>query len=213
MDDLQGKGNMFDGKARNLLDPMLLSVARQLTYWRITPNQITVLALCIGVVAAGAIGAGYFLTGLFFLLLSRFFDGLDGSLAKVSGRVTDFGGFLDIVLDFAFYGIIPLGFILADMEQNALAGSALIFSFYVNGASFLAFSVMAEKRKLSSNARGTKSIYFTTGLAEATETIAVFGAACVFPQWFPLLAWAFAAVCLYTALARILQAQDLIKDR
>ena len=36
-------------------------------------------------------------------------------------RKTDFGGFLDIVLDFAFYGAIPLGFIFADPAANALA--------------------------------------------------------------------------------------------
>ena len=84
----------------------------------------------------------------------------------------------------------------------------LIFSFYVNGASFLAYSTLAEKRKLSSTMHAAaKSIYFTTGLAEATETLAVFVLACLFPAWFPVLAWIFAAICFYTTLARIVQAR------
>jgi len=164
---------MLDGFARKQIDPLLMAIAGRLTGTGITPNQITVAGFVIGVAAAGAIAAGWFLTGLVLLLVSRLADGLDGSLAKLT-KTSDFGGFLDIVLDFGFYGIIPLGFIFADPGHNALAGATLIFSFYVNGASFLAFATLAEKHKLEGNARGTKSIFFTTGLAEATETLAVF---------------------------------------
>ena len=59
---------------------------------------------------------------------------------------------------------------------------------------------------MQTQARGEKSLFFTTGLAEATETIAVFLLACLAPHWFPALAWGFAAVCVYTASARIVQA-------
>lgn len=198
---------MLDGIARKQIDPLLMAIASRLVNTGITPNQITVAGFFIGVGAASAIAAGWFVIGLVLLLASRLADGLDGSLAKLT-KTSDFGGFLDIVLDFAFYGIIPLGFIIADPGQNALAGATLIFSFYVNGASFLAFATLAEKRKLTGNARGTKSIFFTTGLAEATETLAVFVLACLFPAWFSTLAWVFAAVCFYTALVRILQARE-----
>jgi phosphatidylglycerophosphate synthase len=145
------------------------------------------------------------LPGLVLILLSRLGDSLDGAVAKVNGR-TDFGGYLDIVLDFVFYGAVPLGFVVADPAANALAGAALIFSFYVNGASFLAYAIMAEKRKMKTVARGEKSLFFTTGLAEATETIGVFAALCLFPGWFPEIAYAFAALCVYTAISRIVLA-------
>ena len=58
----------------------------------------------------------------------------------------------------------------------------------------------------TANQRGAKSLYFTTGLAEATETLAVFAACCLFPGWFAVLAWAFTAICLYTAASRIVLA-------
>jgi hypothetical protein len=87
-----------------------------------------------------------------------------------------------------------------------VAGAVLLFSFYVNGASFLAYAAIAEKRKLTTAVRGPKSLFFTTGLAEATETIAVFCAFCLLPQWFPGIAYAFAALTLYTALSRIVLA-------
>lgn len=139
------------------------------------------------------------------MLSSRLCDGLDGAVARASVK-TDRGGFLDIVLDFAFYGAIPLAFAIAEPEKNALAAAVLLFAFYANGASFLGYAVMAEKRKLVSEARGSKSLYFTTGLAEATETIIVFVLFCLFPSAFPLIAYVFAAMTLVTTGARIVLA-------
>ncbi len=196
---------MLDGWARRKLDPMLDAVAGRLADAGVSANAITVGACIVGLAAAAAIAAGLYLSGLALLLVSRLGDGLDGAVAKRRGK-TDLGGYLDIVLDFVFYGAVPLGFALADPAANALAAAVLLFSFYVNGSSFLAYAVMAEKRKMTTEARGPKSLFFTTGLAEATETILVFALCCLFPSWFAWLAWVFAAVTLYTALSRIVLA-------
>lgn len=196
---------MLDRRARGLLDPALNAVAARLARAGIGADQVTLAAFALGMAAAAAIALGQPLAGLALLLASRLGDGLDGAVARIGGA-TDRGGFLDIVLDFAFYGAIPLAFAFADPAANALAAAALVFSFYVNGASFLAYAVMAEKRGIAQRARGEKSLLFTTGLAEATETIAVFAAFCLFPGWFAPVAWAFAAVCLWTALSRIVLA-------
>ncbi len=195
---------MLDGKARQLLDPILNTIAKRIIKCGISANAITLIAFVIGLLAAYAIANQYLLIGLILLLVSRLGDGLDGAVARET-RKTDFGGYLDIVLDFTFYGAIPFAFIVMNPAQNSIAGAALILSFYINGSSFLAYAIMAEKYGMTSDARGPKSLYFVTGLAEATETIAVFVAFCIFPDWFPLIAWGFAAICLITAFARILQ--------
>jgi len=201
---------MLDGSARKLIDPYLMQLASALKTIGLSPNQVTIIGFGIGVVAALMIAMQWFVLGLIFLLISRLADGLDGALAKLTTS-SDFGGYLDIVLDFAFYGVIPLAFIVADPSSNALAGAVLIFSFYVNGASFLAYSSLAAKRGLDDEARGKKSIYFTTGLAEATETLAVFVFVCLFPAWFSVAAWIFSIICFYTAFSRILQASVVFK--
>jgi phosphatidylglycerophosphate synthase len=202
---------MLDGWARRQIDPALDRTARLLARAGATPNAITIAACLIGLAAAASIAAGYVLLGLALLLVSRLGDGLDGAVAKITGS-TDFGGFLDIVLDFVFYGAIPLGFVLLDPQTNAIAGAVLIFSFYVNGASFLAYAVMAEKRGETSDARGPKSLFFTTGLAEATETILFFTVFCLFPAWFAVLAYVFAALTFYTALSRIVLASKAFPE-
>ena len=143
------------------------------------------------------------------ILASRIGDGLDGAVAKIAGK-TDLGGYLDIVLDFVFYGAIPLGFVLADPAANATAGAVLLLSFYVNGASFLAYAAIAEKRKLATTVRGPKSLFFTTGLAEATETIVVFWPSACCRSGLPAIAYAFAAAdLLHRAVADRAGGQDL----
>jgi phosphatidylglycerophosphate synthase len=202
---------MLDGWARRQIDPALDRMAHLLVRAGATPNAITIASCLVGLAAAASIAAGYLIVGLVLILVSRLGDGLDGAVARITGS-TDFGGFLDIVLDFFFYGAVPLGFILLDPAANAIAGAVLIFSFYVNGASFLAYAVVAEKHGHVSTARGVKSLFFTTGLAEATETLAFFVAFCLFPAWFAALAYVFAALTFYTALSRIVLASTAFRQ-
>ena len=201
---------MLDGMLKRRLDPLLAGLASGLHRSGIRPNTITSIGLGLGLAAALAIALGHFSIGLTLILVSRLCDGLDGALARLR-QPTDLGGYLDIVFDYIFYGAIPLGFALADPAANALPAAVLLMSFYANGASFLGFAIIAAKRGLSTDARGPKSLYFTTGLAEASETLLVFALACVFPAWFAALAYGFAALCVVTTASRIALAVRLFR--
>lgn len=196
---------MLDARIRRAIDPVLERIAGTLVGGGISANTVTWAGFAIGVAAAGSIALTYYWTGLVLLLVSRLCDGLDGAIARASQK-TDLGGFLDIVLDFAFYGAIPLAFILANPADNALAGSFLLLTFYINGASFLTFALMAEKQGIDEEARGSKSLLYTTGLAEASETIMVFALWCVFPAWFSTIAYFFAGLVALTTIARFVLA-------
>lgn len=198
---------MLDATIKRRIDPTLTVMGRWLAERGATPNGVTISAFLAGMIAAAAIANGYYMTGLVLLLLSRLGDGLDGWVARASGRQSDFGGFLDITLDFAFYGAIPLAFVLADPATNGVAGAFLLLTFYINGASFLSYAWIAEKRGVEAAARGQKSLLYTTGLAEATETITVFVLMCLWPDGFVIMSWLFGVVCLYTGLSRIMLAR------
>ncbi len=201
---------MLDGVARRTIDPVLDDLGRRIAATGLSANGVTMLACLVGLLAAVSIAFGWLWLGLALILLSRLGDGLDGAVARHTAP-TDLGGLLDIVLDFVFYGAIPLAFIVLDPAANGLAGAVLLFAFYVNGASFLAFSLVAEKKRLTTTARGQKSIYFTTGLAEATETLIVFAAFCLFPAWFSVIAYVFAAMTAWTTLSRLVLAVRLFR--
>jgi len=200
---------LLDGWARRQLDPAVDRLASALAGAGVSANAITFAAFATGAAAAAAIVSGWFWTAIALILVSRLGDALDGAVAARTAR-TDLGGYLDIVLDFVFYGLIPLAFVIHDPAANGVAGAVLLAAFYANGASFLAYAIIAEKRGLTSEARGQKSIFFTTGLAEATETIAVFIAFCLFPFWFAQIAYVFAAITAWTTLSRIVLAWRMI---
>lgn len=175
--------------------------ARWLAARGVRADQITVFGCILGLFAALAAALEFYGIALLGLALNRFADGLDGAVARLT-TPTDRGAFLDIALDFVFYAAFPIGFIFADPAANGLAGAVLVASFVLTGSSFLAFSVIAERRDLKATDFPTKGIYYLGGLAEGAETIAVFAAFCLFPTAFAWIAWVFAAICLITSATR-----------
>ena len=175
--------------------------ARLLSARGVSADAVTLIGFAVGIAAAGLIAAQLYGWGLIAILANRILDGVDGVIARIQGA-TDRGAFIDIALDFFFYAAIPFGFALANPPANALAASALLLSFVGTGSSFLAFAVIAAKRKLSSTAFPQKGLYYLAGLTEGAETIIAFAAMCLWPSHFAALAWAFAGLATITASMR-----------
>ena len=201
---------MLDAHARRLIDPPLNRLGRDLAARGVTADVVTLAGLGLGLFAALLIALGWPAVALIPLLASRIADGLDGAVARATEK-TDFGGYLDISADFLFYGAIPLAFVLADPAGNGAAGAWLLTSFYFNGATFLGFAILAEKRKITTEAQGIKSLYYSNGLLEGTETILFFVLLCLLPGAFPALAWAFGALCFLTGALRLIGARRLFR--
>ncbi len=197
---------MIDAALRRVIDRPLDRAGGFLSRCGVSANAMTVAGFAAGMLALPALAVQAYGAALALILLNRLSDGLDGAIARRRGA-TDFGGYLDIVLDFIFYAAVALGFALADPAANALAACFLIFSFMGTGSSFLAYAVMAAKRDRTSTERGPKSLYYLGGLTEGAETIALFVAICLWPGWFPVLAYGFGALCWLTTATRILAAR------
>ena len=203
---------MLDRFTTRLIRPAVQALARPLLYWGISANSITWVGFALGVLAAACIAAQAWMVGLVLLLCSRLCDALDGAVARGSGGGTAVGGFLDIALDFVFYALMVLAFALADPARNALAAAVLITAFVGTGSSFLAFAALAAQRGLHNPQYPEKSFYFVGGLTEATETLAVLCAMCIWPAYFVPLAFGFAALCAITWLGRITAGVRLLAD-
>ena len=201
---------MLDAKLRPLIDPPLNRAGAVLARLGVTANGLTFTGLALGLGGAAAIALGHIGWGLALILANRLCDGLDGAVARVRGP-SDLGGYFDIVADFAFYVAIPLGFgVMA--AANTLPALVLVASFVLTGVSVLAFAVIAAKRGAETHAHGRKSFFYSTGLAEGAETIAVFIAMCLFPAWFGALAYAYAGLCALTVLQRSALAVSAFRD-
>ncbi|WP_285713423.1 CDP-alcohol phosphatidyltransferase family protein [Erythrobacter oryzae] len=201
---------MLDAKLRPLIDPPLNAVGRALADAGVTANAITFTGLALGLAGAAAIAVGHIGWGLALILANRLLDGLDGAVARARGP-SDLGGYFDIVADFAFYVSVPLAFGFGDPART-LPALVLVASFVLTGVSFLAFAVIAAKRGASTEAHGKKSFFYSTGLAEGTETIAVFIAMCLWPAWFGAIAYAYATLCVLTVFQRSAMAAQGFRD-
>jgi len=194
---------MLDRFTTRLIRPAVQALARPLLRWGVLPNHITWAGFALGVLAAACVASQAWMPGLALLLCSRLCDALDGAVARASESSTALGGFLDIALDFVFYALMVLAFALADPTRNALAAAVLLTAFVGTGSSFLAFAALAAQRGLHNPQHPEKSFYFLGGLTEATETLAVLCAMCIWPTYFAPLAYGFAALCFFTWLGRI----------
>lgn len=137
---------MIDSILRPLKDRLLAPLVRVVSRVA-TPNQLSLLAFGVGLGCAAAILAEspFLASGLW--LLNRIIDGLDGALARWTGKASDAGGYLDIMLDFTIYAALPLAMILASPQLSlAQAGVVLMAAFYLNAASWMYLSALLEKR-------------------------------------------------------------------
>ena len=180
---------MFDARIRPIIDPPLNAAGEWLAVRGITADFVTIAGFVLGMAGALAIYMGDPTFALALIIVSRFADGLDGAVARASTK-TDLGGFLDISLDFIFYGAVPLAF----------------------GTTFLTFSIMMERRKIETTAQGQKSLYYMSGLVEGFETIIALIALCIFPQYFTEISYTYAALCYLSAFGRILLAWQILAD-
>jgi len=192
---------MLDRYLHPLLKPPLQSTARVVSRLGVSADQVTVAGFVIGLLAVPFIILNLYALALLCIVINRIADGIDGELARL-GHPSDAGGFLDITLDFIFYQAVVFAFGLAD-PANTFWALLLMLSFVGTGVSFLAFAVMAEKHQISSVHYPNKSLHYLNGLAEGTETIAVFVAFCLWPEYFPWIAGVFATICFVTTASRI----------
>ena len=120
---------------RNTADPYLLPLARKLR--NVNPNTLTWLAFICAVLA----GLSFYYSKLWLLLVAVLFvflnallDALDGKIAKISGRASKRGDFLDHVLD-RYADVFIIGGIMlsahCDWVIGLLALLGVIFASYM----------------------------------------------------------------------------------
>jgi phosphatidylglycerophosphate synthase len=199
---------MLDTRMRSVLGPALDAAGRRLAAAGVPPAALTIAGWAAGAGACAAAALSAWPAALGLWLANRLLDGLDGPTARAGGRVTEAGGFLDIVADFSVYAGIVVGLAIA-LPEARLACVALLAAYYVSGAAFLALSSLAERRSLRLG--DERSLRFTGGLAEGAETIIVYIAMFLLPSDVTVIAWAFTVAVAVTAVQRIIAGTRLLR--
>ena len=193
---------MRDALLRERKDQLLRPVAAQI-FPAIHPNVVSLVAMVVGLGAAGAVWQGAYGTGLALWLLNRVLDGMDGLIARVHNKQSDFGGYLDLLLDFVVYLTVPIAFVAtAPTVVNFWALAALLSIYVLNTVSWAVLSSLIEKRSAAHSGRLT-SVEMPTGLIEGAETIIFYTLFCLLPGYVAYLFGAMALLVLVTVGQRV----------
>lgn len=152
---------------------------------RIHPNRVTQAAFVAGLACAALAATGNFGGAIALWLINRLLDGLDGTMARVTGRQSDWGAYQDIVLDHIVYAMVPLGVAYHSQQSWVfLACAVLQASYFVNTISWCYLSALLEKRLAGMIQTGEiTSVTMPSALIEGTETVFFFAFILLFPAY------------------------------
>jgi phosphatidylglycerophosphate synthase len=183
---------MKDVVLREYKDRVLQPLAQRF-FASVSPNLISVVALIPGLLSAAAIYQGELVWGVGFWFLNRLLDGLDGVVSRVYGKNSDFGGYLDLLLDYVVYLAIPIAFVAAQPTSAHIWTLVfLLASYQINSLSWTLLSSLLEKRQLACKSRAT-SIAMPAGLIEGAETIVFYTLFYLLPAQ---ISWLFAVMAI-----------------
>lgn len=199
---------MLDEPFRRWLTGAASAPAHWMHRLGISPNAVTVAATLLGLLAAALIWRGLFIAGLALWLLGRLLDGYDGLLARISGRASLFGGFLDISLDMLAYSAMAVAFAVA-MPADAMLWMIVLVGYVMAITTTLALSSLLERA--DRHLGGNRSLQFTPALAEGGETTVTYALIALLPSWSRVTLSVWILVLALTMISRFALAARLLR--
>ena len=114
------------GVRKSLAFYLTQPAVRLLTRTPITPNAITWLGLVVAIGAGVLIATDHLFAAGFVVLVSSFFDIIDGALARSTNRVTRFGAVLDSTLDRVAEASVMLGLLIVYVGEPSTVGTVVV---------------------------------------------------------------------------------------
>jgi len=180
--------------------------AKVLSKTGVTPNTLTVMGFLVSVASGVLIATEYFLVGGLVVLFAGAFDLLDGPVARITGRTTKFGGFLDSALDRLSEAAVLAGILAYYAFNEGTWESLLAFGCFVG-------SVMVSYLRARAEGLGVKC---EVGIFTRVERVVFMSAGLMFGQWFdlaiPIMLGIVTALAFVTVMQRLIHVQRTEKS-
>lgn len=176
---------------------------------KLSPNQWTLISLIPAVLSFYFLTESNFLYAAISFIFAALLDAVDGSVARVTGKVSKFGAYLDTIVDRYVEGLIILGLFFAALPAFYFESSAWLFIYFF-GAIMTTYAKAGAKEK--------EIVYeeeLSGGLLERAERMIILFvgllAAIVHPIFLTYIIVILAVLSNLTALQRILKARKAAK--
>ena len=193
---------MLDTHARKYVNPIIELGAKFLLKLKLTPNNVTILALLLGISTSIFLYFDMQVVAVIVLWISGYLDAVDGAMARRSNSSSSFGTLLDIVSDriVEVSIVLVLGIKFVDLRYNFIVLTACIL---MSMTIFLTVGALSEKK-------GVKSFYYQAGVAERSEGFIFFSLMILFPGYLRIITNIFSILIIVTAIQRFLEAKRLL---
>ena len=197
---------MLDTRARNFIQPAFEMAANLLIKFKFSANQVTILALAIGLVPALLLLLGFpNIMVVSILWLSGFLDAVDGTIARKTKSSSPFGTIMDITFD----RIVEISLIIVlalKYSNNAFVFVILATTIILNMTIFLTVGAASDKVT-------EKTFYYQPGLTERTEGFIMFSLMVLLPNYTDYIALIFAGMIIFTSIQRFNEAYQFHKNQ
>ncbi|MCL5264259.1 MAG: CDP-alcohol phosphatidyltransferase family protein [Chloroflexi bacterium] len=168
----------------------------------ITPNWLTTIGFVLNIAVGVVLALGYIRIGGVLVLVFGTFDMLDGALARISGKASTFGAFLDSTLDRYSEAVVLFGLLFWYGQQGNLTVVLLAYATIVG-------SVMVSYTRARAEGLGLQC---EVGLLARPERIALLGIGLILDQALIVLA-ILALFTNVTALQRVIHVWKLTSGK
>ena len=193
---------MLDTHAIKYVNPIIELGAEFLLKLKLTPNNVTILALLLGVSTSIFLYFDMQIIAVTLLWVSGYLDAVDGAMARRSNSSSSFGTLLDIVSDriVEVSIVLVLGLKFVDVRYNLIVLTVCIL---MSMTIFLTVGALSEKK-------GVKSFYYQAGVAERSEGFIFFSLMILIPSYLGIITNIFSILIIITAIQRFLEAKRLL---
>jgi CDP-diacylglycerol--glycerol-3-phosphate 3-phosphatidyltransferase len=180
---------MIEQRARGHIERYLDPLGRVLVSARFTPMTVTLVGLMLVIGGAVLVGFSQLVLGASIAALGSALDGLDGTVARLAGKASKRGAFVDSVSDRLGETAMWSGLAFAVSDDAVLALLCVLNL----GASLLVSYLRARAESVGADGRG--------GLMGRAERVILFTAGLVF-GFIPVMLWLMAALTWMTVAQR-----------
>lgn len=165
--DREGESRLVSKTAMELFYWVLGPVGALCIRFHVGPNAITFASLGLGLLAGASVGAGHLGVGATLCALSAACDGLDGFVARKTGKASDAGEVLDAAVD----RYVELAFLAGVAVHLRASVPLLVLTMLAVSASFMVSYSTAKAEALhatpprGSMRRAERALYLTGGAA------------------------------------------------
>ncbi len=196
---------MLDTYGRKYLDKYFNSISEFLLKLNLTPTQVTVSALILGLCASLFYYFDNIFLSIVLLWVSGYLDAVDGAMARKSKTITKTGTLLDIFFD----RVVELAFIMTFALKHGEAVFALLC---LTCTIVMSMSVFLTSGMLIKNT-GKKSFHYQAGLMERTEGFVMFTLMILLNIYMRQITFIYALLIAFTVFQRLKESIRILEEK